>query len=84
MEHTVNPLLAAGYDIAWSVVAFAIVVLIAVALVSLIRLAKSMTPGVGLIWALVVLLIPVVGPLAWLGIGRRTVLGARENPQPTQ
>lgn len=84
MTQIVNPLLPAGYDFVWSVVMVAIVVLMVVALVSLMRLAKSITPGVGLVWALVVLLLPVVGPLAWLGIGRRTVIGARENAQPTQ
>lgn len=84
MTQIVNPLLPAGYDIVWSVVMVAIVVLMVVALVSLMRLAKSITPGVGLVWALVVLLLPVVGPLAWLGIGRRTVIGARETAQRTQ
>lgn len=72
----VNPLLPAAYDVAWSAVALVVLALFAVAFVSLMRNAKSMTPGVGLVWALVVLLIPAVGPLAWLAIGRRTVRAA--------
>lgn len=77
MEDAVNPLLPAGYDVAWSVVMVAVVALWAVALVSLFRSAKRMTPGIGLVWALVVLLIPVLGSVAWLAVGRRTLTAHR-------
>jgi len=69
-----NPLLPAGYDIAWSVVTLAIVVLIAVALVTLARSAKRLTSPQALLWTLIVLFVPVLGALAWLFIGRPSTL----------
>ena len=42
------------------------------ALVSLARTARNLTPTPSLAWTLVAILIPVLGPLAWLFIGRRS------------
>ena len=70
MTERINPLMPAGYDIVWSVIALAALVLLVVALVSLGR-DKSLTPGQTLGWILVALLLPVVGPAAWLIAGRR-------------
>ncbi|MBW9110022.1 PLDc N-terminal domain-containing protein [Microbacterium trichothecenolyticum] len=70
-EH--NPLIPAGYDIAWSVICALVIAFTIVALVSLARAAKRLTPAQGLLWAALVLLVPVLGALAWLAIGRRTV-----------
>ncbi|TQJ30153.1 PLDc N-terminal domain-containing protein [Microbacterium sp. SLBN-146] len=66
-----NPLLPAGYDIVWSVVSFAILALVVVALVSISRSAKLLTSTQALTWTLVAIFVPMLGPIAWLAIGRR-------------
>lgn len=68
-----NPLLPAAYDIAWSLIAVVLVGLAVVALVSIARAAKRLTSGQALIWVLLVLFVPVAGPVAWLAIGRRAI-----------
>tara|TARA_R110002020_G_scaffold203551_6_gene407327 strand:+ start:2950 stop:3192 length:243 start_codon:yes stop_codon:yes gene_type:complete len=67
-----NPLIPAGYDIAWSIVTVAAIVLIVVALISLARSAQRLTSLQALIWVLVVLFVPVLGSIAWMAVGRRT------------
>lgn len=74
MGDSANPLLPAGYDIAWTVVSVLVIALLIVALVSMARTAKRLTSTQALIWALVTIFVPVVGPLAWLAIGRRSGL----------
>ena len=66
-EH--NPLIPAGYDVAWSVVT---IVVVGVAIAALVVLARSAG-------TLVSLFVPVVGPLAWLTIGRRALAGERSS-----
>lgn len=66
-----NPLLPSGYDIVWSIIAVATVLLAVVALVSLSRAAKRLTAGQALVWVLVIVLMPVIGAVAWLAVGRR-------------
>lgn len=70
-EH--NPLIPAGYDIVWSMVTVLVLALTIVALVSLARSAGRLTATQALIWTVVVLLVPFLGPVAWLTIGRRAV-----------
>ncbi|TFB88352.1 PLDc_N domain-containing protein [Cryobacterium algoricola] len=67
-----NPILPAGYDIVWATVSFLLLALVVVALVSLARAALCLTSTQALIWALTAIFVPVVGPLAWLLIGRRS------------
>jgi hypothetical protein len=67
-----NPLIPAGYDIAWSVVAVAVIALTIVALISLARSAQRLTSLQALIWVLVVLFVPVLGSTSWMAVGRRT------------
>ncbi|PYY36451.1 PLDc N-terminal domain-containing protein [Curtobacterium sp. MCBD17_030] len=69
-EH--NPLIPPVYDIAWSVVAAASVVLIVITIASLGRRASQLSPLLALAWAALILTAPVLGPVAWLAIGRRT------------
>ncbi len=71
VEH--NPLIPAAYDVVWSVVALLVIVLTIVALVTLSLLAKRLTSAQALVWTLVVLFVPLVGPAVWLSIGRRAV-----------
>jgi hypothetical protein len=75
-EH--NPLVPGGYDIAWSVVAVLLIALTVVALISLARSAARVSRTQALVWTLIVLIVPVVGPIAWLTIGRRTALVHRQ------
>jgi hypothetical protein len=69
-EH--NPLIPRVYDDVWSVVAVASLVLIVIAIVSLGRKASQLSPLLALAWAALILVVPVLGPVAWLAIGRRT------------
>ncbi len=81
MPEAVNPLLPAGYDIAWSAVALVAFALLVVALVSVGR-AKSLTPGQGLVWVLVSIFVPIVGPGSWLLVGRRLAKTASQPSRP--
>ena len=78
MGDSANPLLPAGYDIAWTVVSMLMIALVIVALVSIARTAVRLTPWQALIWTLVAILVPVIGPIAWLSIGRRSGLAGVE------
>jgi len=75
---TVNPLVPAGYDVVWSAIALVAAVCAVVALVSLMWAARRLTATQALVWVLVVLLIPVAGPAAWLAVGRRAGMPRRE------
>jgi uncharacterized membrane protein YhaH (DUF805 family) len=74
MGDSINPLLPAGYDIAWTIISILLIALVIVALVSIARTAKRLTSAQALIWTLVTIFVPVVGPIAWLSIGRRSGL----------
>lgn len=73
-----NPLIPAGYDIVWSLVAVLVIALTIAALVTIARSARRLTATQALIWTVIVLLVPLLGPVAWLTIGRRAV-----PPEPT-
>ena len=70
MPEAVNPLIPSGYDVVWSLIAIAALVLLIVALVSIGR-SKALSPRQSLIWVLLAILVPVIGPTAWLVAGRR-------------
>jgi hypothetical protein len=76
MREAVNPLVPAAYDVTWTAITGAILLLLVIALISLARVAKSLTPTQALTWVLVAILLPVLGPFAWLAIGRRSVAAA--------
>ena len=59
-----HPLLPAAYDVIWSGVVVLLVVLLIWAMVSIAR--SRLDPRVRLVWAMIVLLLPVVGPICWL------------------
>lgn len=69
-----NPLLAAAYDITWSIVAALVIALTALALISLIRSGRRLSLVQATIWALLILAVPVLGAVAWLAVGRRAAL----------
>jgi hypothetical protein len=77
-----NPLIPAGYDIAWSSAAVVIFVFVLVAVVSLARAARRITGTQALLWTAIILFVPLVGPLCWMLIGRRAAVpsaGPRSN-----
>lgn len=74
-EH--NPLIPAGYDIVWSVVSVVVIALAVLALVSLARSARRLSTWQTLGWTLAILFAPVLGSLAWLTIGRRSLPAER-------
>ena len=59
-----HPLLPAAYDVIWSGVVVLLVVLLIWAMVSIAR--SRLDPRVRLVWAMVLLLLSVVGPICWL------------------
>ncbi len=66
-----NPLMPAAYDLVWSAVALVAFGLVVWAVVSLSRRARHLPSRVVLTWALVIVVVPVLGPVAWLAAGRR-------------
>ena len=71
-----NPLVPAWYDLVWSGIAFALLALTVCAFVSFFRTPlDSRLQALG--WALFILLVPVVGPVAWFALGRPAARTAR-------
>ncbi len=66
-----NPLMPAAYDLVWSAVALVAFGLVVWAIVSLSRRARPLPSRVVLMWALVIVVVPILGPVAWLAAGRR-------------
>jgi multisubunit Na+/H+ antiporter MnhG subunit len=72
MPESSNPLIPAWYDVLWSASGGLMLVLLAISLVSLSRAAKSLPSGHAVIWTLVMIFVPLIGPLAWLFVGRHS------------
>ena len=70
MSTAVNPLLPAGYDVMWTVVLLAALVLTAIALWQALR-SPAHTGTQHLLWALIILVAPLLGALAWFVLGRQ-------------
>ncbi len=66
-----NPLLPATYDLVWSGLGVIALGLAVWAVLSLSRHARVLPSVVVAVWAVVILLVPVLGPLAWILAGRR-------------
>lgn len=73
MIASVNPVLPASYDIAWSAISVVVFALMLVALVSVARSAKKLTATQSLTWIVLIIFLPLLGPIAWLAIGRRAI-----------
>lgn len=71
MADSINPLLPSGYDVVWSAVAVAALTALVVALFSIGRDA-SLSPGQRLVWVLIALFVPIIGPAAWFLARPRT------------
>lgn len=61
-EH--NPLISAGYDVAWSLITVLVIALTIVALITLARAAKHLSGRQAFGWTALVLLVPVLGLIA--------------------
>ena len=62
-----NPLLPAGYDVIWTVSLALVAILAVVAIVQLVR-AKAVAGVEAAIWVLMILALPVIGPIAWFAV----------------
>lgn len=67
-----NPLIPTAFDVAMSVLAVAAMLFALCAFVSMVRDRKA-TGSTFLVWLLIVLLLPVLGALAWFCYGRAEV-----------
>ncbi len=84
MSDPIGPLVPAGSDVAWSLVIAAALVLLVTALVSIGRRSKRLTASQALLWTLLAILLPVIGPIAWLVVGRRAASPSAELHRPAQ
>jgi hypothetical protein len=69
-----NPLMPAAYDLVWSGLAVVVLGLAVWAIVSLCRSAGWLSSTSVLMWVIVILAVPVLGPVSWLAAGRRAGL----------
>lgn len=68
-----NPLIPTSWEFTTLLLGGALIALVVVAVVSLSR-DRHYTPAQRLLWLLVILAAPVVGPILWLAVGRRHAL----------
>ncbi len=78
---TPNPMLPAGYDLAYSIVPIVVVALIAVSLVSIARHSDGLSSWATAVWSAVVIFATLLGPIAWFLVGRPAARAARLAPQ---
>jgi hypothetical protein len=65
-----DPLIPVFYDIAWSGLVVVALLTLVVSLVQIGR-APSLSSTARAIWVLVVLFVPIAGPVVWFFVGRR-------------
>jgi hypothetical protein len=65
-----NPIIPTSWELTTLVLGGALIALVLVAIISLSR-DRHHTPAQRLLWLLVILAAPVLGPLLWLASGRR-------------
>ena len=73
-----NPLIPVWFDLAWSGFVLCALVLLVLALVQIARTSELSSTGRA-IWVLIVLFVPIVGPVVWLSIGRRSLVSASQS-----
>lgn len=72
-----DPLMPTGYDVLWTVVLLATLALAGTALWQALR-SSAHTGTQQLLWAVVIVVAPVLGALAWFVLGRHARPAARE------
>ena len=73
-----NPLIPVWFDLAWSGFVLCALVLLVLALVQIARTPELSSTGRA-IWVLIVLFVPIVGPVVWFSIGRRSLVAASQS-----
>ncbi|WP_062736517.1 PLD nuclease N-terminal domain-containing protein [Kocuria turfanensis] len=68
-----NPILPTSWELTALLLGGALIALVGVAVISLSR-DRYYTPVQRLLWLLVILAAPVLGPILWLAVGRRHTL----------
>ncbi|MBB2976124.1 hypothetical protein FHX49_001694 [Microbacterium endophyticum] len=71
-----NPLIPAAYDLWWSGAVVLVLVALIAALVSISRTRNSVSPSHALVWTLLAIFVPIIGPASWFLIGRRANVGS--------
>jgi len=75
-----NPLVPTPFDVANGVFFAVAVVLLVIAVIVLIRVADRLSGKQSLLWFLLILAVPLIGPIVWLSVGARRH-GARRAPE---
>lgn len=70
MDDIANPLMPPAYDLVWSTISIAAIVMLIIALVSLSRNRAELTAQQASLWVLLMIFLPLIGPFAWLLAGR--------------
>ncbi|MEQ6896298.1 PLD nuclease N-terminal domain-containing protein [Microbacterium sp. KR10-403] len=65
-----NPLVPTGFDVAASLIVVIVIAATIVALVSIVRAGRGIRPAAALVWALIVLFVPMLGAVAWFVAGK--------------
>lgn len=80
----VNPLLPAGYDIAWTSLVLLVIIgaIVALVVISRNRNRNRMSGPELALWIAIVLFLPIVGPAVWFAIGHRR-MRSEERERPT-
>ncbi|MEX5307617.1 PLD nuclease N-terminal domain-containing protein [Kocuria sp. CPCC 205258] len=72
-----NPIVPTSWDFTTLLLGGTLIALVALAIISLSR-DRHYTPAQRLLWLLVILAAPVVGPILWFAVGRRHALEHQE------
>ena len=73
-----NPIVPTSWEFTALLVSGALIALVVVAIISLSR-DRHYTAAQRLLWLLVILVAPVLGPILWLALGRNRVLDRQED-----
>lgn len=76
---SVNPLIPTGWEVMVIIAGAIVAALFVGALISIAR-DRNQTPAGKLLWLLIVLALPVLGPIVWFLIGRTTSPTGRSVP----
>jgi len=70
MTEAASPLLPTAADIVWSGTVVLLLALLVTALISLARSVRLLQPSEFALWAILAVLVPLFGPIAWMAVGR--------------
>ena len=73
-----NPLIPVWFDLAWSGFVLCALVLLVLGLLQIAH-TSELSPTGRAIWVLIVLFVPIVGPVVWFSIGRRSLVSASQS-----